>query len=94
MFKATEKIEAADIAKRLQDYGLHAPTLSWPVPNTLMFEPTESENKEMLDKYCDALICEPPLIIYLIKGGMNFGGGGGGGSEGGEWRGVHYLDQS
>ena len=56
-FKA-EKVEAVDIAKRLQDYGCHAPTLSWPIPNTLMCEPTESENKEMLDKYCDALICK------------------------------------
>ena len=52
------KVEATDIAKRLQDYGCHAPTLSWPVANTLMCEPTESENKEMLDKYCEALICE------------------------------------
>lgn len=55
-FKTTVKIEALDIAKRLQDYGCHAPTLSWPINNTLMCEPTESENKEMLDKYCDALI--------------------------------------
>ena len=51
-------VEATDIAKRLQDYGCHAPTLSWPVTNTLMMEPTESENKDMLDKYCDALIGE------------------------------------
>lgn len=57
-FKTTVKIEALDIAKRLQDYGCHAPTLSWPINNTLMCEPTESENKEMLDKYCDALICK------------------------------------
>ncbi len=57
-FKHATKIEAGDIAKRLQDYGCHAPTLSWPITNTLMCEPTESENKEMLDRYCDALICE------------------------------------
>jgi len=61
-FKAVEKVEAADIAKRLQDYGLHAPTLSWPIVNTLMFEPTESENKEMIDKYCDALIGESAAV--------------------------------
>ena len=62
-FKTAEKIEAVDIAKRLQDYGLHAPTLSWPIVNTLMFEPTESENKEMIDKYCDALIGEPGTSV-------------------------------
>ena len=50
------KVEAVDIAKRLQDYGCHAPTVSWPIANTLMVEPTESENRDMLDKYCDALI--------------------------------------
>ena len=57
-FQHKTKVEATDIAKRLQDYGCHAPTVSWPVTNTLMLEPTESENKDMLDKYCDALICE------------------------------------
>nr|CAB3249287.1 glycine dehydrogenase (decarboxylating), mitochondrial-like [Phallusia mammillata] len=55
-FKATANIEAADIAKRLQDYGFHAPTMSWPVTNTLMLEPTESEDMEELDRYCDSLI--------------------------------------
>ena len=45
-----------DIAKRLMDYGYHAPTMSWPVPNTLMIEPTESESKMELDKFCDAMI--------------------------------------
>ncbi|KAK3815019.1 MAG: glycine dehydrogenase [Benniella sp.] len=49
-------IEAIDIAKRLQDYGFHSPTMSWPVPNTLMIEPTESESKEELDRFCDAMI--------------------------------------
>ena len=44
-FKDTCGVEAIDIAKRLQDYGFHAPTMSWPVSNTLMIEPTESENK-------------------------------------------------
>ena len=49
-------IDATDIAKRLQDYGFHAPTMHWPVHNNLMIEPTESENKQELDRYCDALI--------------------------------------
>lgn len=55
-FKAKTKIEAADVAKRLQDYGFHSPTMSWPVPNTLMVEPTESEDRAEMDRYCDALI--------------------------------------
>jgi glycine dehydrogenase len=55
-FKDSCGIEAIDIAKRLQDYGFHAPTMSWPVANTLMIEPTESENKAELDRFCDALI--------------------------------------
>jgi glycine dehydrogenase len=54
--KETAGVEAIDIAKRLQDYGFHAPTMSWPVPNTLMIEPTESENLQELDRFCDALI--------------------------------------
>ena len=49
-------VEAIDIAKRLQDYGFHAPTMSWPVANTLMIEPTESESKEELDRFIDSLI--------------------------------------
>lgn len=49
-------IEAMDVAKRLQDFGLHAGTMSWPVPNTLMLEPTESESKRDMDNYCDALL--------------------------------------
>jgi glycine dehydrogenase len=49
-------VEAADIAKRLQDYGFHAPTVSWPVANTLMVEPTESESKAELDRFADALV--------------------------------------
>ncbi|KAK3679533.1 glycine decarboxylase subunit P [Recurvomyces mirabilis] len=55
-FKETSGIEAIDVAKRLQDYGFHAPTMSWPVANTLMIEPTESESKAELDRFCDALI--------------------------------------
>ncbi|RMZ90534.1 hypothetical protein DV736_g2239, partial [Chaetothyriales sp. CBS 134916] len=55
-FKQVSGIEAIDIAKRLQDYGFHAPTMSFPVSNTLMIEPTESESKEELDRFCDAMI--------------------------------------
>jgi glycine dehydrogenase len=55
-FKETAGVEAIDIAKRLQDYGFHAPTMSWPVANTLMIEPTESESKQELDRFCEALI--------------------------------------
>jgi len=52
----TAGIEVEDIAKRLMDYGFHAPTVSFPVPGTLMVEPTESETMEELDRFCDALI--------------------------------------
>ena len=52
----TKGVEVTDIAKRLMDYGFHAPTLSFPVAGTLMIEPTESENKQELDRFCDALI--------------------------------------
>jgi glycine dehydrogenase len=55
-FKASAGIEVEDIAKRLMDYGFHAPTVSFPVAGTLMIEPTESESKAELDRFCDALI--------------------------------------
>ncbi|HVO74901.1 MAG TPA: aminomethyl-transferring glycine dehydrogenase [Ignavibacteriaceae bacterium] len=55
-FKESAGIEVEDIAKRLMDYGFHAPTVSFPVHGTLMVEPTESESKEELDRFCDALI--------------------------------------
>ena len=55
-FKTSAGIEAEDVAKRLMDYGFHAPTLSFPVAGTLMIEPTESEDKAELDRFCDALI--------------------------------------
>jgi glycine dehydrogenase len=55
-FKESAGIEVEDIAKRLIDYGFHAPTVSFPVPGTLMIEPTESEGKAELDRFCDALI--------------------------------------
>ena len=55
-FKKTADIETEDIAKRLIDYGFHAPTMSFPVPGTIMIEPTESEDKGELDRFCDAMI--------------------------------------
>ena len=55
-FKKTKNIDVEDIAKRLIDYGFHAPTMSWPVPGTLMIEPTESESIQELDRFCDAMI--------------------------------------
>ncbi len=55
-FKETAGVEAEDVAKRLMDYGFHAPTVSFPVAGTLMIEPTESESKEELDRFCEALI--------------------------------------
>lgn len=67
-FKESAGIEAIDIAKRLQDYGFHAPTMSWPVANTLMIEPTESENLEELDRFCDALISIRQEIDAVEKG--------------------------
>jgi len=54
--KRSTGVDAEDIAKRLMDYGFHAPTMSWPVPGTIMVEPTESESKEELDRFCDAMI--------------------------------------
>ena len=55
-FAAEAGIQVEDIAKRLQDYGYHAPTMSWPVAGTLMIEPTESESKAELDRFCEAMI--------------------------------------
>ena len=54
--KKSHEIDVTDIAKRLMDYGFHAPTMSWPVIGTLMIEPTESESKSELDRFCDAMI--------------------------------------
>ncbi|KAI5712092.1 hypothetical protein M8J75_005782 [Diaphorina citri] len=67
-FKKSANIEAVDIAKRLMDYGFHAPTMSWPVPGTLMIEPTESEHKEELDRFCDALISIRSEIREIEEG--------------------------
>lgn len=67
-FKNTAGIEPEDVAKRLMDYGFHAPTMSWPVPGTLMIEPTESESKAELDRFCDALISIREEISLIEKG--------------------------
>ena len=67
-FSKTAGIEAIDIAKRLQDYGFHAPTMSWPVNGTLMIEPTESESKDELDRFIDALIGIRHEIAAIEKG--------------------------
>ncbi len=55
-FKASAGVTEEDVAKRLMDYGFHAPTVSWPVPGAMMVEPTESESEAELDRFCDALI--------------------------------------
>lgn len=66
-FKAAG-VEAADVAKRLMDYGFHAPTLAFPVAGTLMIEPTESEDKAELDRFCDALLNIREEIQELVDG--------------------------
>jgi glycine dehydrogenase len=67
-FKASAGIEAEDVAKRLMDYGFHAPTLSFPVPGTIMVEPTESEDKAELDRFCDALLSIHEEILAIETG--------------------------
>ncbi|XP_042507605.1 glycine dehydrogenase (decarboxylating), mitochondrial [Macadamia integrifolia] len=67
-FKNTAGIEPEDVAKRLIDYGFHGPTMSWPVPGTLMIEPTESESKAELDRFCDALISIREEIAQIESG--------------------------
>src|SRR5688500_9892234 len=66
-FKA-KGVEEGDVAKRLMDYGFHAPTVSFPVPGTLMVEPTESEPKEELDRFCDAMIAIRQEIAEIEEG--------------------------
>jgi glycine dehydrogenase len=70
-FKASAGIEAEDVAKRLIDYGFHAPTMSFPVAGTLMIEPTESESKAELDRFCDALIRIRAEISAIEKGQLD-----------------------
>lgn len=66
--KADSGIDVEDVAKRLIDYGFHAPTMSWPVPGTLMIEPTESESRDELDRFCDAMISIRGEIQKVIDG--------------------------
>jgi len=66
--KERSGIDEQDVAKRLMDYGFHAPTVSWPVPGTMMIEPTESEPKEELDRFCDAMISIRGEIDAVISG--------------------------
>ena len=63
-----KSVSVEDVAKRLMDYGFHAPTISWPVPGTMMVEPTESESKEELDRFCDALIAIHAEIQAIESG--------------------------
>jgi glycine dehydrogenase len=64
-------VTVEDVAKRLMDFGFHAPTISWPVPGTIMVEPTESEPKEELDRFCDALIAIHQEIQAIESGRMD-----------------------
>jgi glycine dehydrogenase len=68
--KRTAGIEVDDIAKRLMDYGFHAPTMSFPIAGTLMVEPTESESKAELDRFCDAMIAIRGEIAAIEQGQM------------------------
>ncbi|PZR26973.1 MAG: glycine dehydrogenase (aminomethyl-transferring) [Citrobacter freundii] len=67
-FKKSAEIEAEDVAKRLMDYGFHAPTMSFPVPGTIMIEPTESEDKAELDRFCNALLAIRDEIKAIEEG--------------------------
>jgi glycine dehydrogenase len=70
-FKRQAGVEVGDIAKRLMDYGFHAPTVSFPVHDTLMVEPTESESKEELDRFCSAMISIRKEIQEITDGGAD-----------------------
>ena len=66
-----QTVTVEDVAKRLMDYGFHAPTISWPVPGTMMVEPTESESKEELDRFCEAMIAIHAEIEAVENGQMD-----------------------
>ena len=70
-FQAEAGVMVEDIAKRLQDYGFHAPTMSWPVAGTLMIEPTESESQAELDRFCDAMIAIREEIAAIGAGTLD-----------------------
>jgi glycine dehydrogenase len=69
--KTEAGIEVEDVAKRLMDYGFHAPTVSWPVAGTLMVEPTESESKEELDRFCDAMSMIRKEVRDIASGALD-----------------------
>ena len=69
-FESTSGVRNEDIAKRLMDFGFHAPTMSWQVPGTLMIEPTESESREELDRFCDALLTIRREIDAIAAGSL------------------------
>jgi glycine dehydrogenase len=69
--KARCGVTAEDVAKRLMDYGFHAPTLSFPVADTLMIEPTESESKQELDRFCDAMIAIAGELDEIERGELD-----------------------
>ena len=66
--KARTGVDVEDVAKRLMDYGFHAPTISFPVAGTMMIEPTESESKRELDRFCDAMISIHAEILEIENG--------------------------
>jgi len=70
-FQRESAVQVEDIAKRLQDFGYHAPTMSWPVPGTLMIEPSESESKPELDRFCDAMIAIRAEIAAIAEGSLD-----------------------
>ena len=70
-FRKSSGITEEDVAKRLMDYGFHAPTMSWPVPGTIMVEPTESESREELDRFCEALLSIRAEIQQVEMGLMD-----------------------
>jgi glycine dehydrogenase len=70
-FRDSAGVLVDEIARRLMDYGFHAPTMSWPVAGTLMVEPTESESKEELDRFCDALLSIREEIRAIEEGKMD-----------------------
>jgi len=71
-FKRSAGVSEEDVAKRLQDYGFHSPTMSWPVPGTLMIEPTESEDLNELDRFADAMLAIRDEIKAIEQGEIDY----------------------
>lgn len=70
--KEASGVTEEDIAKRLMDFGFHAPTMSFPVPGTLMIEPTESESKEELDRFCEAMLIIRKEMAQIESGEVDY----------------------